>query len=355
MRKDKLYLLTFLSVALIYLIVALGASSHFLKESVHALIEAQLEFGRKESSTVAHLLGHGLQNGIPRDSLIAQMQQRLRDTDRDYVYLSIIDWSGKIVCHPEIQKLGQESASRESMVSSVADDLGPAEFHKIFREADLEKKQAEVTFMLPVRNSDWIVVSHINLKKLDATRSRLRDRFHTMLLLIGLIIIPAFVLTTRYLGSLYEKRLELQKQRLEDEVLNLSKLNRAIGEYQQRITERASENGNKKRILTQLKNELLSVPIEEVAHIYTENTVTYVVGTNRKKSTSNSSLDQLFSQLDESVFFRANRQFIISIHSIDKIVKYGNNQLKILVRPHAPMDILIGKNKAAEFKSWLNS
>jgi len=355
MRKDKLYLLTFLSVALIYLVVALGASSHFLKESVHALIEAQLEFGRKESRSVAQLLGHGLQNGIPRDSLIVQMQENLRDTDRNNVFLSIIDWSGRIVCHPEIQKLGQESASRESMVSSVADDLTSTEFHKIFREADLEKKLSEVNYMFPVRNSDWIVVSHINLEKLDAGRTRLRNRFHTMFHLIGLIIIPAFVLTTRFLGARYEKRLELQKQRLEDEVLNLSKLNRAVGEYQQRVIQDPSENGTKKRILTQLKDELLSLPIEEIAHIYTENTITYVVGTNGKKSTSSSSLEQLLSQLDESVFFRANRQFIISIHSIDKIVKYGNNQLKILVRPQAHMDILIGKNKAAEFKNWLNS
>lgn len=355
MRKDKLYLLTFLSVALIYLVVALGASSHFTKESAHALINEQLEFGRKESRTVAQLLGHGLQNGVPRDSLIAQMQESLRDTDRDNVFLSIIDWSGKIVCHPVIQKLGQESASRESMVPSMAEDLSPAEFHKIFREADLEKKQSEVIFMFPVQNSDWIVVSHINLKKLDADMARLRNRFHTMFLLIGLIIVPAFVLTTRFLGGIYEKRLELQKQRLEDEVLTLSKLNRAVGEYQQRVTQHTSENGTKKRILTQLKNELLSVPIAEIAHIYTENTITYVVGTNGKKSTSSSSLDQLFSQLDESVFFRANRQFIISIYSIDKIVKYGNNQLKILVRPHTHVDILIGKNKAAEFKNWLNS
>src|SRR5690606_17735512 len=225
----------------------------------------------------------------------------------------------------------------------------------IFGEADLEKKLAEVNYMFPVRNSDWIVVSHINLEKLDAGRTRLRNRFHTMFLLIGLIIIPAFVLTTRFLGARYEKRLELQKQRLEDEVLNLSKLNRAVGEYQQRVIQDPSENGTKKRILTQLKDELLSLPIEEIAHIYTENTITYVVGTNGKKSTSSSSLEQLLSQLDESVFFRANRQFIISIHSIDKIVKYGNNQLKILVRPHAHMDILIGKNKAAEFKNWLNS
>lgn len=353
MRKDKLYLLTFLSLALIYSILALLASSHFLRLGTQELIAARSSFGEKEARTFAALVGHGLENGLPKDSLVAQVQNIVQGTDGAQTFLSVIDWSGKIVCHPEIQRVGQ--LADETGVSSVEDGLSPGEFQKIFQETDRNEKSSLATFMLPIQNSDWVVVSHTNLLDLEASLERLRSRFYGLFLILGLIIIPSFVLVTRYLGGIYEKRLELHKQRLEEEVLSLSKLNRAVVDYQERVNRLAPEKGNKKRVLTQLRNELLSIPTAEIAHIYTENTITYVVGTNGIRSTTNSSLEELFSQLDQTTFFRANRQSIIAIGSIDKIVKYGNNQLKILVDPPAPINILINKNKVAEFKHWLNS
>jgi len=331
------------------------ATSYFLEDTTYELIDSQLEFGKKETKTFATLVGNELLNGTSKDTIITQVQDALYDTHKNNVFLSVIDWSGRIICHPEIQNVGQSARSEESFVSSVADDLTADEFYNIYMENDVSENQSEVTFMYPIENSDWIVVSHINLKKLNAKIERLNYRFYTIFFIIGLIIIPTFVMTTRFIGGIYEKRLELQKQKLEDEVLNLSKLNRAVGDYQQKVTQHSSSNANKKRILTQLKNELLSIPIEEIAHIYTENSITYVVDIVGKKSTTNSSLDELFSHLDETRFFRANRQFIIAISSINKIVKYGNSQLKILVNPKTNVDILISKNKAAEFKNWLNS
>lgn len=354
MRKDKLYLLTFLSVSIIYLVVTLLATNYFLKNTTYELIDSQLEFAKKEAKTFATLIGQQMLNGTSKDTVLIQAQKGLRETHQSNVFLSIIDWSGKIICHPEILYVGQQSDAEGSTVSSVVDNLTAREFYSIFQKRKRAHQPWEVTSMHPVESSDWIVVSHINLKKLHFRLERLRNRFYTIFTIIGLIIIPTFVMTTRYIGGIYEKRLELQKQKLEDEVLNLSKLNRAVGDYQQKVTANSKAHNPKKRILTQLKNELLSIPIEEIAYIYTENSITYVLDVSGKKSTSNSSLDELYSHLDETTFFRANRQFIIAIFSIKKIVKYGNRELKILVEPATTVDILISKNKAAEFKNWLN-
>jgi hypothetical protein len=46
--------------------------------------------------------------------------------------------------------------------------------------------------------------------------------------------------------------------------------------------------------------------------------------------------------------------FKYSANSIEKILKYGNNQLKIEVIPKSEINIIISKNKVAEFKAWLN-
>jgi DNA-binding LytR/AlgR family response regulator len=166
----------------------------------------------------------------------------------------------------------------------------------------------------------------------------------------------------RLLGGNYERQLKLKIERLSKEVLSQSKLNKDLFAYKTRIELNKGINDkktsalptSKKRILTYSRNELVPMEIEEIAHIYTENTVTYVKSIDGKTSNCNSSLDELYNKLDSSLFFRANRQFILSIKAIDKILRYGNSQLKIEVIPRSSADIIISKNRAAEFKSWLN-
>ena len=53
MKKDKLYFLTFLSIAVIFLFVALIASQYFIKVSANQLIEVQVESGKREANDIA--------------------------------------------------------------------------------------------------------------------------------------------------------------------------------------------------------------------------------------------------------------------------------------------------------------
>jgi len=368
MRKDKLYFLTFLSISVIYTAIASVALYYLVRTSTYELLESHLEFSKKETKTFATLLGHQLANGIAKDSVVGYAQTSLRGTDLERGFLSVYDWSGRIISHPDIKNVGQPASAHKSFVSSVTDNLDPNNFYDLLRERQKEltktnaedtEQNSEVIHLYPVQNSDWIVAAHVNISNISSQLEEMRRRFYLIFLVMGLIVILSYVLTVRLIGSAYEKRLEIKNQKLEDEVFNLSKLNRAVGDYQQKVSEKgpqslSNENSTKKRILTYTRNELLPIPIGEIAHIYTENTITYVVCSDGKRSTSNLSLDELFSNLDRSYFFRANRQFIIAISAINKIVKYGNNQLKILVNPNSETDIIISKNRAAEFKQWLN-
>lgn len=364
MRKDKLYFLTFLSIAIIYTAIASVALHYLIKSSAHQLLESHLSFSKKETQTLATLIGYQLASSVPKDSVISNVQQSLKGTDLEMGFLSVFDWSGKVVCHPDIKKVGQPASSNNSFVSSVTDDLNANSFYELLiarleQLHDESEQVSEVFHIYPVQNSDWMIAAHTNINAVSSKLDETRRRFYTIFLVMGLIVILSYVITVRLIGSVYEKRLELKNEKLEDEVINLSKLNRAVGDYQQKVSEQpvkdiASDHSSKKRILTYVRNELIPIPIEEIAHIYTESTITYVVCFNKKRSTTNLSLDELFSNLDSSYFFRANRQFIIAIAGIDKIVKYGNNQLKILVNPDSEVDIIISKNRAAEFKQWLN-
>lgn len=344
------------------------AIHYFVKVSTNQILDTQLEFGKREAKELATLISYQLENGVEKEKLVNNIQTSIESTNLETGFVSMFDWSGIQICHPDIKLVGQKVSPNQSFVSSVTEDLSSEDFYNLLQDRKevggvlsfgTSEKTTEVIYLIPIENSDWILAAHANTYKTVLKINKLRNNFYTILLFMGFVVILSFVIVVRWIGSTYEKRLELKNQKLEDEVINLSKLNRAVGDYQQRVSEKspateASKNKSKKRILTYVRNELLPVAIEEISHIYTENTITYVICIDGRRSTSNLSLDELFSNLDENYFFRANRQFIVAITAIDKIVKYGNNQLKILVNPNSDVDVIISKNKAAEFKQWLN-
>ena len=204
MRKDKLYFLTFISVTIIYLIVALIAIRFALKSSTLELVTTALEIGKKEARSMATLVGHELNQGVVKDSVVNHFQASIRNTDQEQLFISILDWSGRIVCHPDVKQVGQKMVSSTSFVSSVADNLNPNEFYNLLMHRkengrgnadDEPSKNSAVIFMFPVQSSDWIVASNINVKRLYSQLDRLRDRFYTLFAVLGLVIIPAFVIT----------------------------------------------------------------------------------------------------------------------------------------------------------------
>ena len=344
------------------------AIQYFVNAAVDKVLETQLESSKREARQVAFLIGSQLENGISKDVTIINTQQSIENSNLDASFISVFDWSGKVVCHPDVKQIDRSVSTEETFVSSVQDNVTSEDFYDFIKQREDTKEASEVendatsevVYLHPVKNSDWIVGAHANTHKILQQINKLRSNFQNILLVMGFLFILLSVIIVRLIGSSYEKKLEIKNEKLSDEIINISKLNSAVGSYQQKVIdtpmqeEDDPENATKKRILTYLRHELLPVATKDIAYVYTENTITYVVCEDGKRSTTNISLDELFANLDDAYFFRANRQFIIAISAIDKIVRYGNNQLKILLHSEVEGDIIISKNKAAEFKKWLN-
>lgn len=360
MKKDKLYFLTFLSIAIIFLLVALIASQYFIKLSANQLIEVQLESSKREANEVAKLIDFQLSSGIVKEEIVHNIQNIIKNSNTDSWFISVFNWSGKEVANPDITKVGQLNNSNETLLLSLKEKNNSDDLYDLLMRGTNESS-SEIIHISPITNSDLIVAANVNMNNIKNQMSALKGNFYLIFLIMGILIIGFSFLAVRVIGSAYEKQLELKNSTLTSEVVNLSKLNTDLVSYKEKVAENPEENEveepqekEKKRLLTYIRNELVSVPIEEIAFIYTENTITYVVCFDGKKSTTNMSLDDMTSNLNSSLFFRANRQFIISITAIDKIIKYGNSQLKILLQSKTSEEIIISKNKAAEFKQWLN-
>ncbi|WP_363322604.1 LytTR family transcriptional regulator DNA-binding domain-containing protein [uncultured Dokdonia sp.] len=113
------------------------------------------------------------------------------------------------------------------------------------------------------------------------------------------------------------------------------------------------ETFSKDRILTYYGNEFFIIPTTNIAFIYIENSIIYVINSDGKKSISNESLNTIFLKLNRHQFFRINRQIIINISAISKIIKMGLI-LKVQTSPSCQSPIFVRKNKIASFKNWIN-
>lgn len=63
-------------------------------------------------------------------------------------------------------------------------------------------------------------------------------------------------------------------------------------------------------------------------------------------------LDQLETLLDNKIFFRINRQFIIGIHSLDEMLTYSKSRVLIKLNPPCKIETIVSTERSGEFKQW---
>ena len=110
----------------------------------------------------------------------------------------------------------------------------------------------------------------------------------------------------------------------------------------------------KNRFLVNKGDSLIPISTEEIAYFFAEDKANFLITFDNQKFFINYSLDTLEEMLDNKIFYRVNRQFILSMNSIKKIHNYFNYKLKLEVDPFIDSDIIISRAKVVEFKNWMN-
>jgi two-component system LytT family response regulator len=108
----------------------------------------------------------------------------------------------------------------------------------------------------------------------------------------------------------------------------------------------------KSNFLIPYKDKFLPLAIHKIAYFYTENKIVKIVTDDNKTFSMDSSLEDLYSQLDSSQFFRANRQFIVSHKAIKDISIWFGSKVSINLYISVPEKIIVSKARVAEFKVW---
>lgn len=107
------------------------------------------------------------------------------------------------------------------------------------------------------------------------------------------------------------------------------------------------------RFIGRINNQLIYVKAKDIAWLQFTKGVTYATTYTNQKMPLDYSLDQIEKILDRNQFFRINRQFIIHIDAIKKITTYYNNRLIVQLTPPTDVDVIISRERVADFKCWL--
>ncbi|WP_431241451.1 LytTR family transcriptional regulator DNA-binding domain-containing protein [Flavobacterium sp. P21] len=277
------------------------------------------------------------------------------------------------LCHPNPALIGIKIQENNSQIN-VAGDRKSTPLSTVLEQGEKvggrrtfpndPKRKSEIINISPVAGTDWMVASHANLAVLEEELSGLYLQFVMSLFLSTVFISVCRYLIIRLIYRKYERVFDLEKEDLNYKVNELQILNLQLNSNQQKLqnladnpiqndTSKESEIP-KKRMLTYHKDELIKLDIGEIAYILLDTGITYIYTFDNRQYSDNNSLDEVMKWLDPTIFYRANRQFIININSISSILLYGKNQLKLIIKYDPKIDIIISKNKVAEFKNWLD-
>lgn len=124
--------------------------------------------------------------------------------------------------------------------------------------------------------------------------------------------------------------------------------------YSDRLSKMVSNRRNH-TFLIRFRDKLIPVETSEIAFFHTCEEKVFLYTCNGNKYQIEQTLESLSGMLSEEMFFRANRQFIVSRGAIGEISVWFGSRLQVKLVPEAPERIIISKARVPEFKSWLSS
>ena len=367
LKNYRFYLYTLLILIAFSITVTFLGVNSLSKSHTIQILENEIQSAAQQAKDIARMAERAYQSNTTEEDIAKSIQLAIDGSDKKNVFLSVFDWSEKLISHPNVTLVGSVQGNSSGMKLNMDQAPTGEELFDYINTIDVSSTDnSEIFYIAQIQGLGWIIGAHINLNNVHSMKSAWNNKAYLVFSLVMLLIILIVMGVIRSITSYYEAQLTLKSSKIEDGVLNLSKLNASLENYQSKLGElttlkttetvevEVTKEKEKQRILTYVRNELMPVATEDIGYIYVENTITYVVRKDGKRSTTSESLDQIYSYLDEKSFFRANRQIIVAISAIDKIIKFGNSKLKIQVTPASEIDIIIGKNKAASFKQWLD-
>lgn len=141
--------------------------------------------------------------------------------------------------------------------------------------------------------------------------------------------------------------------------LNKFKALRSHSEHQADIhtlIKQLSQQNNlqyKDRFMITVGTKIRSIQTESIAFFYLEEKTVLLVTMEGTVLPMDYSLDKLTQLIDPKQFFRINRQFIVSLKSIQLVHTLSTGKLKLDLTPKTKQEVIVSGDRVTDFKEWL--
>jgi len=109
-----------------------------------------------------------------------------------------------------------------------------------------------------------------------------------------------------------------------------------------------------KRFLLQSGNTLISISSDDIAFFNVRGKHLFIITKSNNQFLFDSTLDAIENRLDPEKFFRINRQYILSMDSIQSMHNHSRGRVIIETEPPCKEELIVSIERANEFKNWLN-
>ena len=109
----------------------------------------------------------------------------------------------------------------------------------------------------------------------------------------------------------------------------------------------------KERFMVQSRGRMMPVDSGYIAYFCRDEIIFLVTHDNQKYVSEFNTLEELEQLLNPAVFFRANRQCIIHLNSVDGFRSHATGKLTVYLKSPFQSEIDISREKAIAFREWL--
>ncbi|AEW00327.1 hypothetical protein A4D02_23655 [Niastella koreensis] len=143
--------------------------------------------------------------------------------------------------------------------------------------------------------------------------------------------------------------------------LDKTEVVKAVSRYRYLLSKEPSadeipkETGNKfqDRFLVTVGKQVKLVKGEEVAYFFSEQKIVYLITFAGNKYRTGFTLERLEQLLDPANFFRINRQFIIHLSAIVKMIPASKSRLQVVLQPNTTYNTTTSSGRTDPFYNWL--
>lgn len=120
------------------------------------------------------------------------------------------------------------------------------------------------------------------------------------------------------------------------------------------VLESFTNNNYRQRIVVRKGNDFQLLPTEDIMYFFTNNKLVFAVEKEgRKYMCDESNLSVIMERLDEKVFFRANRKYIINIQFMQSFSSDERSRTIINMLINPAEAIMVSQENGSVFRKWI--